>query len=51
MERDQLKKLANLHPLRKLGKIADITSWVLHLAGEYCIWPVKAVVLLLGKHF
>lgn len=34
MERNQLETLANLHPLRKLGKMADITSWVLHLAGE-----------------
>lgn len=34
MDRGQLGKLANLHPLRKLGKMTDITSWVLHLAGE-----------------
>lgn len=34
MDRDQLEKLANLHPLRQLGKMLDITSWVLHLAGE-----------------
>ena len=34
MDRDQLEKLTNLHPLRKLGKMRDITSWVLHLAGE-----------------
>ena len=34
MEHEQLEKLANLHPLRKLGKMKDITSWVLHLAGE-----------------
>lgn len=34
MDHDQLEKLANLHPLRKLGIIKDITSWVLHLAGD-----------------
>jgi len=34
MDHAQLDELANLHPLRKLGKIQDITSWVLHLAGE-----------------
>ncbi len=34
MEHDQLLQLAGLHPLRKLGRPADITSWALHLAGE-----------------
>lgn len=34
MPHDQLEKMANLHPLRTLGKMTDITSWVLHLAGE-----------------
>jgi len=34
MDRDQLDELANLHPLRKLGNVQDITSWVLHLAGQ-----------------
>lgn len=34
MDREQLEKLANLHPLRKLGNMTDITSWALHLAGE-----------------
>jgi len=34
MDHDQLEKLANLHPLRKLGRMKDITSWALHLAGE-----------------
>lgn len=34
MPRDNLEQLANLHPLRRLGKMTDITSWVLHLAGE-----------------
>ncbi|MFK5914663.1 MAG: SDR family oxidoreductase [Woeseiaceae bacterium] len=34
MDHDQLEKLASLHPLRKLGKMKDITSWALHLAGE-----------------
>lgn len=34
MDREQLESLANLHPLRKLGKLSDITSWARHLAGE-----------------
>jgi len=34
MEREQLTQLANLHPLRKLGQMSDITGWVLHLAGK-----------------
>jgi len=34
MPRDNLEQLSNLHPLRCLGNMADITSWVLHLAGE-----------------
>lgn len=34
MARDKLQQLANLHPLRRLGNIKDITSWVLHLAGD-----------------
>jgi len=34
MDHNQLEKLASLHPLRKLGKVKDITSWVLHLAGD-----------------
>lgn len=34
MPRDNLDQLANLHPLRRLGNMTDITSWVLHLAGE-----------------
>jgi NAD(P)-dependent dehydrogenase (short-subunit alcohol dehydrogenase family) len=34
MNRDQLEELANLHPLRRLGSMKDVTSWVLHLAGE-----------------
>lgn len=34
MNREQLEKLANLHPLRKLGKMTDISTWALHLAGE-----------------
>ncbi len=33
MDKAQLQSLSNLHPLRKLGQLADITSWVLHLAG------------------
>jgi NAD(P)-dependent dehydrogenase (short-subunit alcohol dehydrogenase family) len=33
MARDNLEQLANLHPLRRLGSMTDITSWVLHLAG------------------
>jgi len=34
MPRENLEQLANLHPLRRLGTMADITSWVLHLAGK-----------------
>jgi len=34
MDHNQLEKLSDLHPLSKLGKMTDITSWVLHLAGE-----------------
>lgn len=34
MARDNLEQLANLHPLRRLGTMTDITSWVLHLAGD-----------------
>jgi len=34
MDHHQLEKLSGLHPLKKLGNISDITSWVLHLAGE-----------------
>lgn len=34
MDCEQLKKLANLHPLNKLGNVSDISSWVLHLASE-----------------
>jgi len=34
MDREQLESLANLHPLRQLGTMTDITSWVLHLAGK-----------------
>jgi len=34
MDDEQLNQLASLHPLHKLGKMQDITSWVLHLAGE-----------------
>ena len=34
MDRENLEKLAALHPLRKLGALADITSWVHHLAGD-----------------
>lgn len=34
MDRKNFEKLASLHPLRRLGSLQDITSWVLHLAGE-----------------
>lgn len=34
MPRDNLEQLAMLHPLRRLGTMSDITSWVLHLAGD-----------------
>lgn len=34
MAREQLEKLAQLHPLRRLGSLEDITSWVHHLAGD-----------------
>jgi len=34
MPRDDLEQLSNLHPLRRLGNMTDITSWVLHLAGK-----------------
>jgi len=34
MPRDNLEQLSNLHPLRRLGNMTDITSWVLHLAGK-----------------
>ncbi|MBL4740307.1 MAG: SDR family oxidoreductase [Sneathiella sp.] len=34
MNKETLQSLAALHPLRQLGQMADITSWVLHLAGE-----------------
>ena len=33
MDKDQLQSLSNLHPLRKLGQLEDIISWVLHLVG------------------
>lgn len=33
MNSEQLQSLSNLHPLRKLGQLDDILSWVLHLAG------------------
>lgn len=34
MDRENFEKLAALHPLRRLGSLQDITSWVHHLAGE-----------------
>ena len=34
MPRENLEQLANLHPLRRLGILEDITSWVHHLAGS-----------------
>jgi len=34
MPRENLEQLANLHPLRRLGVMTDISSWVLHLAGD-----------------
>ncbi len=34
MDKEQLESLSSLHPLRKLGQMTDITSWVLHLAGD-----------------
>lgn len=34
MDKEQLQSLSNLHPLRKLGQLDDILSWVLHLAGS-----------------
>ncbi|MTI14238.1 SDR family NAD(P)-dependent oxidoreductase [Sansalvadorimonas verongulae] len=34
MDKEQFKALANLHPLRKLGKMEDIVSWVQQLAGN-----------------
>jgi len=34
MPRDNLEQLSNLHPLRRLGNMTDITSWALHLAGK-----------------
>lgn len=33
MDKEQLRSLSNLHPLRKLGNLDDIVSWVLHLSG------------------
>ncbi|CAI2005803.1 MULTISPECIES: SDR family NAD(P)-dependent oxidoreductase [Serratia] len=34
MDKEAFRALANLHPLRKLGKISDIIAWVDMLAGE-----------------
>ena len=34
MDRENFEKLAALHPLRRLGSMQYITSWVHHLAGE-----------------
>jgi NAD(P)-dependent dehydrogenase (short-subunit alcohol dehydrogenase family) len=34
MDKDTLASLANLHPLRKLGNLEDILSWVMHLSGQ-----------------
>ena len=34
MDRETFESLAGLHPLRCLGNMQDITSWVHHLAGE-----------------
>lgn len=34
MSRENLEQLAALHPLRRLGVMEDITSWVHHLAGN-----------------
>ncbi|WP_454889921.1 SDR family NAD(P)-dependent oxidoreductase [Serratia quinivorans] len=34
MDKEAFRTLANLHPLRKLGKISDIIAWVDMLAGE-----------------
>jgi NAD(P)-dependent dehydrogenase (short-subunit alcohol dehydrogenase family) len=34
MERKNFEQLADLHPLRRIGKMQDIVSWVLHLAGH-----------------
>lgn len=34
MSAEQLQGLANLHPLRKLGQLEDILSWIEHLIGS-----------------
>jgi NAD(P)-dependent dehydrogenase (short-subunit alcohol dehydrogenase family) len=34
MKKEQLLKLASLHPLNKLGTVSDISTWVKHLAGN-----------------
>lgn len=34
MDKEAFRALANLHPLRKLGKISDIIAWIDMLAGE-----------------
>jgi NAD(P)-dependent dehydrogenase (short-subunit alcohol dehydrogenase family) len=34
MDKETLASLAGLHPLRKLGNLDDIISWVKHLAGQ-----------------
>ena len=34
MDKETLASLASLHPLRKLGNLADILSWVMHLSGQ-----------------
>ncbi|CAI2000398.1 SDR family NAD(P)-dependent oxidoreductase [Serratia proteamaculans] len=34
MDKEAFRALANLHPLRKLGKISDIVAWADMLAGE-----------------
>ncbi len=34
MDKETLNSLSALHPLRKLGNLEDITSWVMHLAGK-----------------
>tara|TARA_R110001583_G_C5558229_1_gene400955 strand:- start:783 stop:956 length:174 start_codon:yes stop_codon:yes gene_type:complete len=34
MDKETLRSLSSLHPLRKLGQLEDILSWVQHLAGN-----------------
>lgn len=48
MNKKQLESLSNLHPLRKLGQMEDILSWVMHLAGTGSQFVTGQTLLLDG---